>query len=94
MDGIFNNFNPLVYFMIRYLVTSPQGPLTLYDEPHSVYNKNFLEKERADSVITPVIKQLLPNLTMVSGQEDAVQLARMLHAKYATIAQFFAAKSL
>ncbi|KAG6620280.1 hypothetical protein I3842_Q072200 [Carya illinoinensis] len=65
-----------------YLVTSPQGPLTLYYEPHCVYNKNFLEKERADIIITPVIKQLLPNLMLVSGQEDAVQLARMLHAKF------------
>lgn len=72
--------------MIRYLVKSPQGKLTLYYEPHCVYNKNLLEKERADIVITPVIKQLLPKFTLVSGQEDAVQLARVLHAKYTTIA--------
>ncbi|XWS23275.1 hypothetical protein CRYUN_Cryun29cG0107400 [Craigia yunnanensis] len=65
-----------------YLVISPQGQLTLYYEPHCVYNKNFLEKERADIVITPVIKQLLPNFTLVSGQEDAVQLAKLLHAKF------------
>lgn len=39
-------------------------------------------KERADIVITPVIKQLLPNFTLVSGQEDAVQLAKLLHAKF------------
>ncbi|XP_059649470.1 uncharacterized protein LOC132295288 isoform X2 [Cornus florida] len=65
-----------------YLVVSPQGQLTLYYEPHCVYNKNFLEKERADIVITPVIKQLLPSFTLVSGQEDAVQLAKMLHAKF------------
>lgn len=68
----------------RYLVISPWGQLTLYYEPHCVYNKDFLEKEHADIVITPVIKQLLPNFTLVSGQEDAVQLAKLLHAKYST----------
>ncbi|XP_022150693.1 uncharacterized protein LOC111018763 isoform X2 [Momordica charantia] len=65
-----------------YLVISPQGQLTLYYEPHCSYNKEYLEKERADIVITPVIKQLLPNFTLVSGQEDAVQLAKLLHAKF------------
>ncbi|GLT34493.1 hypothetical protein SLA2020_090030 [Shorea laevis] len=65
-----------------YLVSSPQDQLTLYYEPHCVYNKNFLEKERADIVITPVIKQLLPKFTLVSGQEDAVQLAKLLHASF------------
>lgn len=66
----------------RYLVTSPKGALTLYYEPHCVYNKTFLEKYKADIVITPVIKQLLPNFTLVSGQEDAVQLAKLLSARY------------
>ncbi|XVF03440.1 hypothetical protein REPUB_Repub04eG0261700 [Reevesia pubescens] len=65
-----------------YLVISPHSQLTLYYEPHCVYNKNFLEKEHADIFITPVIKQLLPNFTLVSGQEDAVQLAKLLHAKF------------
>lgn len=65
-----------------YLVISPQSQLTLYYEPHCVYNKNFLENERADIVITPVIKQLLPKFTLVSGQEDAVQLAKLLRAKF------------
>ncbi|XAR65398.1 hypothetical protein NMG60_11009517 [Bertholletia excelsa] len=64
-----------------YIVTSPQGQ-PLYYEPHCVYKKDLLEKERADIVITPVIKQLLPNFTLVSGQEDAVQLAKLLHAKF------------
>lgn len=68
-----------------YLVTSPKGQLTLYYEPHCVYNENFLEKERADIVITPVIKQLLPNFTLVSGQEDAVRLAKLMSAKYVTL---------
>ncbi|PIN23692.1 hypothetical protein CDL12_03585 [Handroanthus impetiginosus] len=65
-----------------YLVTSPEGQLTLYYEPHCVYKENFVQKERADIVITPVIKQLLPNFTLVSGQEDAVRLAKLLHAKF------------
>lgn len=65
-----------------YIVTSPQGQLSLYYEPHCVYNQSFTEKERADIVITPVIKQLLPNFTLVSGQEDAVKLAKLLQAKF------------
>ncbi|XP_027153093.1 uncharacterized protein LOC113753192 [Coffea eugenioides] len=65
-----------------YLVSSAQGELTLYYEPHCMYNKNFLEQERADIVITPVIKQLLPKFTLVSGQEDAVQLAKLLSARF------------
>ncbi|CAB4264975.1 unnamed protein product [Prunus armeniaca] len=65
-----------------YLVSSPQGKFTLYYEPHCVYNKSSVEKERADIVITPVIKQLLPKFTLVSGQEDAVELAKLLHAKF------------
>ncbi|KAI5436096.1 uncharacterized protein LOC127118944 isoform X1 [Lathyrus oleraceus] len=65
-----------------YLVTSPQVQLSLYYEPHCVYNPGFIEKERADIVITPVVKQLLPKFTLVSGQEDAVKLAKLLQAKF------------
>lgn len=65
-----------------YIVTSPQEQLRLYYEPHCVYNRDLLEKEKADIVITPVVKQLLPYFTLVSGQEDAVQLAKILNAKY------------
>lgn len=65
-----------------YLVSSSEGQLTLYYEPHCVYNEESLKNERADIVITPVIKQLLPNFTLVSGQEDAVKLAKILHAKF------------
>ncbi|XP_050374057.1 uncharacterized protein LOC126791625 [Argentina anserina] len=64
-----------------YLVVSPQGKFTLYYEPHCVYGKSSLENQRADIVITPVIKQLLPSFTLVSGQEDAVQVAKLLHAR-------------
>ncbi|KAI4385936.1 hypothetical protein MLD38_003921 [Melastoma candidum] len=64
-----------------YLVSAP-GQLTLYYEPHCVFNKDLVGKERADIVITPVIKQLLPSFTLVSGQEDAVQLTKLLQAKF------------
>lgn len=62
---------------------SPRDKLSLYYEPHCVYDKTSVEKEQADIVITPVIKQILPGLTLVSGQEDAVKLAKSLNAKYA-----------
>ncbi|PWA36819.1 metallo-hydrolase/oxidoreductase superfamily protein [Artemisia annua] len=65
-----------------YIVTSPQGQLSLYYEPHCAYNKEIIGKERADIVITPVIKLFFPSLPLVSGQEDAVQLAKLLHSKY------------
>jgi len=55
--------------------------LSLYYEPHCVYNQSFIENEKADIVITPVVKQLLPKFTLVSGQEDAVKLAKLLQAK-------------
>ncbi|KAK6931469.1 hypothetical protein RJ641_003262, partial [Dillenia turbinata] len=65
-----------------YLVLTPKGPPTLYHEPHCVYNKDFLKKEKADIVITLVIKKLLPIFPFVYGQEDAVQLAKLLDAKF------------
>ncbi|GAB4840260.1 hypothetical protein Ancab_021025 [Ancistrocladus abbreviatus] len=65
-----------------YLVSSTEGQLTLYYEPHCVYNEEFLKEEQADIIITPVIKQLLPKFTLVSGQEDAVKLAKLLNAKF------------
>ncbi|WOK93399.1 hypothetical protein Cni_G02096 [Canna indica] len=65
-----------------YIIESGQSCLTLYYEPHCVYDHSFLENYQADVVITPVIKQLLPAFTLVSGQEDAVQLAKLLKAKY------------
>ncbi|KAK1303078.1 hypothetical protein QJS10_CPB12g00437 [Acorus calamus] len=64
-----------------YLVTFLQSQLTLYYEPHCVYNLNS-GGIKADIVITPVIKQLLPSFTLVSGQEDAVRLAKILQAKF------------
>ncbi|GLJ07086.1 hypothetical protein SUGI_0057590 [Cryptomeria japonica] len=65
-----------------YFIQAQDPKFTLYYEPHCVYNKFLLEEEYADVVITPVIKQLLPAFTLVSGQEDAVELARLLKARY------------
>ncbi|KAH0915931.1 hypothetical protein HID58_030377, partial [Brassica napus] len=65
-----------------YLLASPEDQISLYYEPHCVCNMELLKNERADIVITPVIKQLLPQFTLVSGQEDAVQLAKILKAKF------------
>lgn len=49
-----------------------------------------MEKERAEIVITPVIKQLLPYFLLVSGQEDAVRLAKLLQAKYVSLLIYIA----
>ncbi|KAL9275339.1 hypothetical protein AKJ16_DCAP23529 [Drosera capensis] len=65
-----------------YFVSSISNQVTLYYEPHCVYNEELLKNEQADIVITPVIKQLLPSFTLVSGQEDAVKLAKLLDAKF------------
>ncbi|KAL6623573.1 hypothetical protein ACP70R_033452 [Stipagrostis hirtigluma subsp. patula] len=65
--------------------TSGGGGGLLFYEPHCVYDRSFMERNRlrADVVVTPVVKQILPgNLTIVSGQEDAVDLARLLRARY------------
>ncbi|KAK8964880.1 hypothetical protein KSP40_PGU003393 [Platanthera guangdongensis] len=65
-----------------YIITSRRSGLKLYYEPHCVDDKLFLQKYTADIIIMPVIKQLLPFFTVVSGQEDAVHLAKLLQAKY------------
>ncbi|RLN28871.1 uncharacterized protein C2845_PM05G00030 [Panicum miliaceum] len=67
------------------MTADDDGHGLLYFEPHCVYDRSFLEAKRlrADVVVTPVVKQLLPaNFTLVSGQEDAVDLARLLRARY------------
>ncbi|GMH01868.1 hypothetical protein Nepgr_003707 [Nepenthes gracilis] len=65
-----------------YLVTSPKGQITLYYEPHCIYNREFLMEEQADIIVTPIIKQLVSKFTLVFGQEDAVKLAKLLRAKF------------
>ncbi|CAN6335301.1 unnamed protein product [Urochloa humidicola] len=73
------------YILLLRMDEDDGGHGLLYYEPHCVYDRAFLEKQRlrADVVVTPVVKQLLPaNFTLVSGQEDAVHLARLLRARY------------
>ncbi|XP_037438930.1 uncharacterized protein LOC119306963 [Triticum dicoccoides] len=70
-----------------YIVTAAAGgrSTSVYYEPHCVYDAGFLRGRaaRADVLITPVVKQLLPaDFTLVSGQEDAVELARLLRPGY------------
>eukprot|EP01018_Ginkgo_biloba_P026018 Gb_31537 [translate_table: standard] len=65
-----------------YFIGAEDAKFSLYYEPHCVYNRSSLEREHADIIITPVVKQLLPAFTLVSGQEDAVELARLLKARY------------
>lgn len=64
-----------------YFVEAKHPQFTIYYEPHCVYNRSLMEHERTDVIVTPVIKQVLPLYTLVSGQEDAVELARLLHAR-------------
>ncbi|KAM3271195.1 hypothetical protein ACQJBY_041769 [Aegilops geniculata] len=67
-----------------YIVTAGKNA-SVYYEPHCVYDAGFLRDRalRADVLITPVVKQLLPaDFTLVSGQEDAVELARLLRPTY------------
>ncbi|KAI3763888.1 hypothetical protein L2E82_13886 [Cichorium intybus] len=47
-----------------------------------LFTNETVGKLRADIVITPVIKQLIQSSTLVSGQEDAVHLAKLLCSKY------------
>lgn len=54
----------------------------LYYEPHCVFEQAKLDHEHADVIVTPVVKQVLPGYTLVSGQDDAVQLAKILQPKY------------
>eukprot|EP00250_Pteridium_aquilinum_P007105 c16895_g1_i3 orf=122-1153(+) len=65
-----------------YFVEAKDPPFSLYYEPHCVYDRSLLHRERADVVITPVIKQVLPLFTLVSGQRDAVDLVKLLQAKF------------
>ncbi|KAF3785321.1 hypothetical protein EJ110_NYTH28295 [Nymphaea thermarum] len=65
-----------------YFIVSQEKQISLYVEPHCVYDESSFQNNKADIVITPVKKQLLPAFTLVSGQEDAVKLARLLGARF------------
>ncbi|KAG0568153.1 hypothetical protein M758_7G187300 [Ceratodon purpureus] len=65
-----------------YFLEVPDPKFVLYYEPHCIFGKAGLENERADVIVTPVNKQVLPAYTLVSGQEDAVRLAKLLQPKF------------
>lgn len=65
-----------------YFVEVKDPSFTLYYEPHCVFDRSLMRHERADVVITPVIKQVLPLYTLVSGQRDAVDLVKLLQARF------------
>ncbi|KAH7430612.1 hypothetical protein KP509_08G005800 [Ceratopteris richardii] len=65
-----------------YFVDVKDPSFSLYYEPHCVFDRMAMSSEQADVVITPVIKQVLPFYTLVSGQGDAVDLVKLLKARF------------
>ncbi|EFJ36420.1 hypothetical protein SELMODRAFT_141274 [Selaginella moellendorffii] len=65
-----------------YFVETSDPNARIYIEPHCVFDRKLLQGKTADVVITPVIQQKLPLFTLVSGQEDAVELAKTLQPRY------------
>eukprot|EP00850_Spirogloea_muscicola_P008530 SM000045S16275 [mRNA] locus=s45:619974:622221:+ [translate_table: standard] len=65
-----------------YIVRAKDPKVSLYYEPHCVFKEESLEGEQVDVLVSPVVKQTLPFYSLVSGQDDAVRLARKLQAKY------------
>lgn len=68
--------------MCRYFIDVKEPKFSVYYEPHCVFENANLEQEQVDVIVTPVIKQVLPAYTLVSGQEDAVKIAELLKPKY------------
>ena len=63
-------------------ILSKEPSFSIYFEPHCVYDQSLLRNERANVVITPVVKQIiLGGYTLVSGQQDAVDLVKLLQPK-------------
>ncbi|CAM6126146.1 unnamed protein product [Calypogeia fissa] len=66
-----------------YFIEVKEPKFSLYYEPHCVFENANLEHEQpVDVIVTPVIKQVLPAYTLVSGQEDAVKVAEWLKPKF------------
>lgn len=60
-----------------------QNPkFSLYYEPHCISDRSILQNEQVDVIVTPVVKQVLPAYTLVSGMEDAVELVKILKPRY------------
>ena len=75
--------------MSRYFLEAADPKYVVFYEPHCILENAKLDNERADVIVTPVNKQVLPGYTLVSGQEDAVQLAKFLQPKYAFLQVIF-----
>ena len=69
--------------MSRYFLESADPKYVLFYESHCILENAKLDNERAHVIVMPVNKQVLPGYILVSGQEDAVQLAKFLQFKYA-----------
>jgi len=69
-------------YIIRPASTSKKSFPSIYYEPHCMYDKQELSQYQADVVITPVVSQELPAFTLVAGGEKALDLAKVLKAKY------------
>lgn len=67
----------------RYFIEVKEPKFSVYHEPHCIFENANLANERADVLVSPVIKQVVPLYTLVSGQEDAVKVAEWLKPKYA-----------
>lgn len=67
-----------------YIVRGLSTGVSVYIEPHCVFDEEGLKAggEKVDVLVTPVVKQVLPGYTLVSGQEDAVRLARAVGARF------------
>eukprot|EP00897_Mesotaenium_endlicherianum_P008112 jgi/Mesen1/7329/ME000376S06486 len=65
-----------------YILRAGDSSVSLYHEPHCVFAQELEKEQQVDIVVTPVVQQLLPGYKLVSGQEDAARLAKLLQAKY------------
>lgn len=62
----------------RYFLEVQNPKFSLYYEPHCISDRSILQNEQVDVIVTPVVKQVLPAYTLVSGMEDAVELVKIL----------------
>jgi L-ascorbate metabolism protein UlaG (beta-lactamase superfamily) len=56
--------------------------ITVYYEPHGMFDPMELKDYSADIVITPIVSQELPGYTLVAGESSALQLIDLLKARY------------
>jgi L-ascorbate metabolism protein UlaG (beta-lactamase superfamily) len=64
-----------------YLIRSKNPSISLYYEPHCMFDEAELARLQADYVISPVVSQELPFYTLVAGGEKVLKLAKLLKSK-------------